>query len=234
MAHFVNVNPPTANTEGAPLPPTGTTGRYLFNDSKTWTTATIADFPCYPAQVFVVRETVILTHQIYRPELIAVDRSYYEPEYTLGSWQSLTRANIPRVKQTGRIKNLTTIITHDNWFVNAFNTRRNPQTYGNLKLDNCNFALEPSVPVQIEVLGVELNFATYEVVRPRGNVFQGTFSVNPATPSAGSPFQLELGRLGIYTRQGASLVAIQYDVKQVNNVPDTNLGYSTPVCTRAI
>lgn len=132
----------------------------------------------------------------------------------------------------GDSRYLVTTITHDNVFVYGYKLEDGFTDYGVMKIQQCNFSLEPSTPISIEILGVEVEFASYEIPSGRGNLFKGQFSSDRAYPRNDRQFQMSLGKMGFYTYQGAALTSISYNVRQINNIPGEAYPFSQGVCPK--
>ena len=232
MAYSRSYSIPTANTTGGAAPPSGTTGSYLWEDTREWRSNQVSDEPIYPGQLFILRETVQAFYEIYNHSLVQANERYYVPKYYLGTWQALSRGTQHKVLSEGKSRYLVTTIERDNYFTAGYKLEDGYTDYGLIKLSQCNFSLEPSTPIAFEIAGVEIEFATYEVPTGRGTLLSGSYAIDRAYPRNDRAFQLEIGKIGFYTYQGAALNTIEYYVRQIHNCPGEAYSWRDAFCPK--
>ena len=232
MSYSTTLEPPTQNTEGGSAPPKGTTGKFLWDNPRRWRSNQINDEPVYPGQPFCIKETLIISYEIYNPAFVSSRERYFVDQYFLGTWQTLGPGADNKVLETGNSRYLVTTLERDNWFVAGYKLEDGFTDFGRLKINQCNFSLEPSTPISIEILGVEVEFASYEIPSGRGNIFSGSFSNDRAYLRNDREFSLQLGKVGFYTYQGAALTDLSYFVRQVNNCPGEAYPFNEAFCPK--
>lgn len=221
-----------SNSDGGALPPRGATGKYLWEDSRTFAANQIQDEKAHPGQSIIIREQVQLFYDIYEPALIAKNLQQWEPTYRLGTWQAIRRGTVNQPLISGESENLVTTIMYDHVFTAGYKIEDGFTNYGIGTIRQCNFSLEPTTPISFEILGVEVNFAGYDIPGGSGALFTTQFSSDRHYPRNDRNFQLILGKLGTYTYPGAALAEVGYSVRQVNNLPGENFPFPNPTCLR--
>lgn len=222
---------PNASSEGTPLPPRGATGRTLWTVGRNETAGTILDTSGYPGQQFVIRETLDIAIEAYKPELISLRGRFFIPKRYLGTYQIIDSTTNDRITHEGDLGYGISTIILDSTFVLAPQLTDGQTIYGEIEMRQCNMVLQPSGTVQVRKQDQQTTFPNYSPTPQAGALLKGRYSIDRAYPISSQPVQLPLTKVGLFLYEGASVIEIGYNRRQINSIAGSEFLWTSPACS---